>query len=35
METGSLLERGGLFNLETTIVSIVHKVLEYIVEKLE
>ena len=33
METGGLLERGGLYNLETTMVSVLHKELEYEVEK--
>ena len=32
---GSLFERGGLFNLEQTMVSVVHKELEYKVEKLK
>ena len=35
METGGLLERGGLYNLETTMVSVLHKELEYEVEKLK
>ena len=30
-----LIETGGLFNLETTMVSVLHKELEYKVEKLE
>ena len=32
-EMGGLLERGGLFHLETTMVSVLHKELEYKVEK--
>ena len=32
---GSLFERGGLFNLEQTMVSVLHKELEYNVEKLK
>ena len=32
---GSLFERGGLFNLEQTMVSVLHKELEYKVEKLK
>ena len=32
---GSPFERGGLFNLEQTMVSVVHKELEYKVEKLK
>ena len=32
---GGLIETGGLFNLETTIVSVLHKELEYKVEKLK
>ena len=32
---GSLFERGGLFNLEQTMVSVVHKEVEYKVEKLK
>ena len=32
---GSLFERGGLFNLQQTMVSVVHKELEYNVEKLK
>ena len=32
---GGLIETGGLFNLETTMVSIFHKELEYKVEKLK
>ena len=37
IETGGLFERGGggLFNLETTMVSVLHKELEYKVEKLK
>ena len=35
METGGWLERGGLYNLETTMVSVLHKELEYEVEKLK
>ena len=36
METRGLLERGGgLYNLETTMVSVLHKELEYEVEKLK
>ena len=31
---GSLIETGGLFNLENTLVSILHEELEYEVEKL-
>jgi len=30
---GGLIETGGLFNLETTMVSVIHKELEYKVEK--
>ena len=32
---GGLMEIGGLFNLEKTMVSVVHKELEYEVEKLK
>ena len=32
---GGLIETGGLFNLETTIASVLHKELEYKVEKLK
>ena len=32
---GCLIETGGLFNLETTMVSVLHKELEYKVEKLK
>ena len=32
---GCLFERGGLFNLEKTMVSVLHKELEYKVKKLE
>ena len=32
---GSLKETGGLFNLENTILSVLHKELEYKVEKLK
>ena len=32
---GGLFERGGLFNLEMTMVSVLHKELEYKVEKLK
>ena len=35
LEGGSLFERGGLFNLEQTMVSVLHKELEYKVEKLK
>ena len=35
IETGGLFERGGLCNLETTMVSVLHKELEYKVEKLK
>ena len=35
IETGDLFERGGLFNLEKTMVSILHKKLEYKVETLK
>ena len=35
IETGRLFKRGSLFNLETTIVSVLHKELEYKVEKLK
>ena len=31
---GGLIEKGGLFNLEKTLVSILHEELEYEVEKL-
>ena len=36
-KTGALFERGGggLFNLEKTMVSVLHKELEYKVEKLK
>ena len=34
-EGGGLFERGGLFNLETTMVSVLQKRLEYKVEKLK
>ena len=30
---GGLIETGGLFNLETTMVTVRHKELEYILEK--
>ena len=33
-EGGSLIETGGLFNLENTLVSILHEELEFEVEKL-
>ena len=33
--TGALFEMGGLFNLEMTIVSVLHKELEYKVKKLK
>ena len=33
IETGGLFERGGLFNLKTTMVSLLHKELDYKVEK--
>ena len=33
IETKDLFEMGGLFNLETTMVSVLHKELEYKVEK--
>ena len=32
---GNLFERGGLFNLERTMVSVLHKEVEYGVEKLK
>ena len=32
---GGLIETGGLFKLETTMVSVIHKELEYKVEKLK
>ena len=32
---GGLIETGGLFNLEKTMVSVLHKELEYEVEKLK
>ena len=32
-ETGCVFERGGLFNFEMTMVSVLHKELEYKVEK--
>ena len=36
IETGGLFERGGgLFNLKTTMVSVLHKELDYKVEKLK
>ena len=36
IETGCLFEkRGGLFNLEVTMVSVLHKELDYKVEKLK
>ena len=35
IETGSLFERGSLSNSEKTMVSVLHKELEYEVEKLE
>ena len=34
LKGGSLIETGGLFNLENTLVSILHEELEYEVEKL-
>ena len=34
-EGGRVFERGGFFNLEMTMVSVVHKELEYKVEKLK
>ena len=34
IEAGGLFERGGLFNLAKTMVSVLHKELEYKVEKL-
>ena len=34
-ERGVLKETGGLFNLENTILSVLHKELEYKVEKLK
>ena len=34
-ERGGLIETGGLFNLEKTMVSVLHKELEYEVEKLK
>ena len=35
IETGDLFDRRGLFNLETTMVSVLYKELEYKVEKLK
>ena len=35
IETGSLFERGSLSNSEKTMVSVLHKELEYEVEKLK
>ena len=35
IETGGLFERECLFNLEKTVVSVLHKELEYKVEKLK
>ena len=35
IETGGVFERGGLFNLKTTMVSVLHKELDYKVEKLK
>ena len=35
IETGSLFERGGLFNLKTTMVSVLHKELDRNVGKLK
>ena len=35
IDTRGLFERGGLFHLETTVVSLLHKVLQYKVEKLK
>ena len=35
IETRGLFERGGLFNLEKTMVSVLHKELEYKVKKLK
>ena len=35
IETGSLFERGSLSNSEKTMVSVLHKELEYKVEKLK
>ena len=35
IETGGFFERGGLFNVETTMVSVLHKELEYKVEKVK
>ena len=35
IEAGDLLEMGGLFNLEKTMVSVLHKKLEQKVEKLK
>ena len=32
---GGLFERGGLFNLERTMVSVLHKEVEYEVDKLK
>ena len=32
---GGLISEGGLFNLDTTMVSVLHKKLEYKVEKLK
>ena len=35
IETGGLFEKGGVFNLEDTMVSVLHKELEYKVKKLK
>ena len=35
IETGGSLKRGGLFNLKTTMVSVLHKELDCKVEKLK
>ena len=35
IETGGLFKRGGLFNLKTTMVSVLHKELDCKVEKLK
>ena len=35
IEAGGLFERGGLFNVERTTVSFLHKEVEYGVEKLK
>ena len=35
IETGGLFERRGLFNLKTTMASVLHKELEYKVQKLK